>query len=52
MAEPLHPDLERRIQLMEGGGEQGSGFTAIDVVWLALTGVIGPVLLLIWAWPS
>lgn len=52
MAEQLHPELERRIQAMEKGGEEGDGFTGIDIFWLALTGVIGPIALLIWGWPT
>ncbi len=52
MATQLDPELERRIALMEGGAEQGAGFTGIDVFWLLLTGVVGPIVLLAWGWLS
>lgn len=46
----LPPELERRILELEKSENQGSGFTGVDWLLLALTGVIGPVLLLIWGW--
>jgi hypothetical protein len=46
----LPPELERRISELEKPGNQGSGFTGTDWLLLAITGVIGPVLLLIWGW--
>jgi hypothetical protein len=46
----LHPDLERRIRELENPANQGEGFTGGDWAWLLITGVIGPVLLLIWGW--
>ena len=48
----LHPELERRIAILEDPANQGASFGTRDWVWLALLGVIGPVLLLIWGWPS
>ena len=46
----MPPELERRISELEKPENQGGGFTAVDWVLLALTGVIGPALLLIWGW--
>lgn len=46
----LSPELERRIAAMEDPANQGTGFSGMDWLWLAVTGVIGPVLLLIWGW--
>jgi hypothetical protein len=50
--EKLHPELERRIAVLEDPANQGASFGTIDWVWLALLGVIGPALLLFWGWPS
>lgn len=50
--EGLPPELERRIAELENPANQGEGFQTIDWIWLLLLGVIGPVLLLIWGWPS
>lgn len=44
------PELERRISELEKKENQGAGFTGMDWVLLLLTGVIGPVLLLLWGW--
>jgi hypothetical protein len=46
----LPPELERRISELEKPENQGSGFTGMDWLLLALTGIIGPVILLIWGW--
>ncbi len=46
----MPPELERRISELEKPENQGSGFTAVDWILLAVTGVIGPGLLLIWGW--
>jgi hypothetical protein len=51
-ANALPPELERRITAMENPANQGAGFSGTDWFWLAVTGVIGPVLLLIWGWWS
>jgi hypothetical protein len=48
--ETLHPELERRIAVLEKPENQGAGFGRIDWVWLAVLGVVGPVLLLMWGW--
>jgi hypothetical protein len=50
--EKLHPELERRIAALEDPANQGSSFGNADWVWLAVLGVVGPVLLLVWGWPS
>lgn len=50
--EALHPELERRLAVLEKIENQGGGFGGIDWFWLAVLGVVGPVLLLIWGWPS
>jgi hypothetical protein len=52
VATKLDPDLERRIAELEIEANQGSGFTGIDWFWLMLLGVIGPIGLLFWGWPS
>lgn len=48
--EQLPAELERRITELENPANQGDGFTSADWVWLALLGVVGPVILLIWGW--
>jgi hypothetical protein len=48
----LPPELERRIKELEDPANQGAGFTAVDWMWLAILGVIGPAILLIWGWTS
>jgi hypothetical protein len=48
----LHPELERRIAELENPENQGAGFGSVDWIWLAVLGVILPVGLLIWGWPS
>lgn len=50
MAETLPPELERRITELENPANQGSGFSGLDWALLLLTGVIGPVILLVWGW--
>lgn len=48
--EALPRELERRISELENPDNQGSGFTGLDWILLAVTGAIGPALLLIWGW--
>jgi hypothetical protein len=48
--ETLHPELERRIAVLEKPENQGAGFGGIDLVWLLALGVVGPALLLMWGW--
>jgi hypothetical protein len=43
-------ELESRIRELEDPENQGAGFTGTDWFLLALTGVVGPVILLIWGW--
>lgn len=50
MAQTLPPELERRIKELEDPANQGEGFTSLDWGLLALTGIILPVVLLIWGW--
>lgn len=51
MVDKSIPDeLERRISELEKPENQGEGLTRGDWLFLAATGVIGPVLLLIWGW--
>ncbi|GJL81358.1 MAG: hypothetical protein DHS20C01_09920 [marine bacterium B5-7] len=45
-----HGDLESRISNLEKPENQGAGFTGRDWLLLILTGVVFPVLLLIWGW--
>lgn len=52
MTQQIHPELERRLAALERDENQGGSFGAIDWIWLALLGVIGPALLLIWGWQS
>lgn len=49
-SEQLPAELERRIKELEDPANQGAGLTTSDWIWLALLGVIGPILLLIWGW--
>ena len=44
----LPAELERRISALEQESNQGERFTGSDWMWLAILGVIGPVLILIW----
>ena len=46
--EGIPAELERRISLLENPANQGEGFTTVDWLWLAILGVVGPVLILIW----
>ena len=48
--EGIPAELERRISLLENPANQGESFTATDWLWLAVLGVIGPALILIWGW--
>ncbi|MCT8329605.1 hypothetical protein [Albidovulum sediminis] len=48
--ETLHPELERRLAVLEKPENQGAGFGGIDWVWLMVLGVVGPALLLLWGW--
>lgn len=50
--EGLDPELERRLAVLERPENQGAGFGSVDWMWLALLGVIGPIALLVWGWPS
>ena len=43
-------ELERRISEIEKPENQGEGFTNLDWVLLVLTGIAGPILILIWGW--
>lgn len=43
-------ELEQRISEIENPENQGDGFTNLDFALLTLTGIVGPVLLLIWGW--
>lgn len=46
----LPAELERRITELEQPENQGAGFTNVDWLLLALTGIVGPALLLLWGW--
>ncbi len=46
----LAPELERRIADLELSENQGSGFTSGDWIFLLASGILFPVLLLIWGW--
>jgi hypothetical protein len=48
--EPLDPQLEQRVAALESGTDAGSDFDRRSWVWLVLLGIIGPGLLLLWAW--
>ncbi len=48
--QPFPPELERRLTELEKPENQGDSFTAMDWFLLLVTGVVGPVLLLIWGW--
>jgi hypothetical protein len=50
METKLPAELERRISALEQESNQGEGFTGSDWAWLAVLGIIGPALILIWGW--
>lgn len=49
-AEPLDPELERRVAALEAGPDAGSDFDARSWFWLILLGIVGPGALLLWGW--
>lgn len=51
-ADPLHPDLERRLAAIESGEQAGSDFDTASWVWMILLGIVLPILLLAWGWRS
>jgi hypothetical protein len=48
--EALHPELERRLAILEKPENQGAGFGVVDWAWLVVLGIAGPALLLLWGW--
>jgi len=48
----LDPELERRIRALENASEQGSGFTGADWLALIVLGIVLPIAMLIWGWPT
>ena len=50
METKLDPDLEYRISELEKEENQGEGFTLGDWLFLIGSGVVFPILLLIWGW--
>ena len=50
MKTKLDPDLEYRISELEKEENQGEGFTSGDGLFLIGSGIIFPILLLIWGW--
>ena len=50
METKLDPDLEYRISELEKEENQGEGFTSGDGLFLIGSGIIFPILLLIWGW--
>lgn len=46
----LAPDLERRLEQAEREAQDSPAFGAKDWLFLFLSGVLFPVLLLIWGW--
>ncbi|MBL8709229.1 MAG: hypothetical protein JNL25_08555 [Rhodospirillaceae bacterium] len=50
--EALAPELERRLKEVEEAAEREPGFVGRDWLILAVTGVLGPIALLLWGWPS
>lgn len=48
--EPLEPELERRVRLLEAGADTGSDFDAASWFWMVVLGIAGPVALLVWGW--
>jgi hypothetical protein len=50
METKLDPDLEYRISELEKEENQGAGFTRGDWLFLIGSGIVFPILLLIWGW--
>jgi hypothetical protein len=50
METKLDPDLEYRISELEKEENQGEGFTRDDWLFLIGSGIVFPILLLIWGW--
>lgn len=50
--EALPPELEQRLKEVQAAADQEPGFVGRDWVILLLTGIVGPVILLLWGWPS
>ncbi|WP_212524816.1 hypothetical protein [Actibacterium sp. MT2.3-13A] len=46
----MQMELDRRLAELEKPENQGGGLSSGDWIFLLLTGVIGPVLLLLWGW--
>ncbi|MDY0870888.1 hypothetical protein [Dongia rigui] len=43
-------ELERRIRALETAEGQGEDFDATSWLWLAILGIVLPVIALIWGW--
>lgn len=46
----LPAELERRLAELERPENQGGGFTAGDWIFLIVSGIVAPILLLWWGW--
>jgi hypothetical protein len=52
MGEALPPELEQRLKEVQAAADKEPGFTGRDWLILLLSGIIGPIALLLWGWPS
>ena len=43
-------ELDRRLLELEKPENQGAGFTVGDWVFLFISGILGPIILLFWGW--
>ncbi len=52
MGEALPPELEQRLREVQAAADKEPGFVGVDWLILLLSGIVGPVVLLLWGWPS
>ena len=50
--EALSPELEQRVREVEEAAAREPGFVGRDWLIIVLSGIIGPIALLVWGWPS
>jgi hypothetical protein len=48
--EVLDPELEKRLKLVENPAYEGESLTRSDQIWLFVTGIVIPFILMIWGW--
>jgi len=48
----LDPELQRRLALVENPEYEGDSLTAMDQVLLFVAGIVIPLILMLWGWPT